>query len=800
MDGEPFAHYRILGKLGAGGMGEVYHARDERLDRDVAVKVLPSSSFDDPTARARLVREARAAAALNHPNICTIYEVGEADGQAYIAMELVAGQTLSAMLIGGALPAEHVVHYGRQLADALAHAHERGVVHRDLKSNNVIVTPDRRVKVLDFGLAKRAVDSDMTAAITQMHASLTQAGTAVGTLPYMSPEQLRGENVQISSDLWALGVMLYEMATGSRPFKGHTPFELSAAILSDAPVEIPAHIAHEVRTAIAGCLKREPSRRYARAVDVRSALGGASTDIVATQVAERVSSDVHPASSDSLVTVTVTRRRALWVGGAACVAAAAGLAWWRVSSGSTTVRTLAVLPLANTKGDPDLEYLCDGITESLIQQVSTLRSFRVWPLGVVLPFKEPSSDPQAAGRQLGVQTILAGTLERQVERLLISVRLIDVESGRLLWTNKYDREAATLLRVQDEIASAIMDDGLRVRLTNDEREQLVRHPTNNAEAYDLYLQARHSQRLATEEDYLYSRGLLEKAVLLDPKFALAHASLAGNYAMMLVDGLERPTDAWPLVNRYMRQALKIDPTLPEGYGIEHAQAFLFDWDWAGAEAVRRRLLAVPVGDFDPQFSRALSVELWALGRTKEALQLARRTRELDMRSPYLAVLEADYLVRDEQLDAAIALYEYAIRVDPANANALFGLAEARLRQRRFDDAIEARRQAHAVAGDDRLAPLFASAKGEAGYRQIDEAWVRLQLEMMKEREKTNYVSPLDFARAYAQLGQTELAFKYLEAAFVDRSPGLVFLKVDRAWDLVRADSRFAAAVRQVGLP
>ena len=257
MDRGRLAHYRIISRLGAGGMGEVYRARDEQLDRDVAVKVLPASSFDDPTARARLVREARAAAALNHPNICTVYEVGEADGQAYIAMELVEGQTLSAMLLAGALPAEHVVHYGRQLADALTHAHERGVIHRDLKSNNVIVTPDRRVKVLDFGLAKRAVDSDMTAAVTEMHASLTQAGTAVGTLPYMSPEQLRGENVQVSSDIWALGVVLYEMATGARPFTGNTPFELSAAILSDEPVQVPAHIRPELKTAIAGCLVKD---------------------------------------------------------------------------------------------------------------------------------------------------------------------------------------------------------------------------------------------------------------------------------------------------------------------------------------------------------------------------------------------------------------------------------------------------------------------------------------------------------------------------------------------------------------
>jgi TolB-like protein/tRNA A-37 threonylcarbamoyl transferase component Bud32 len=797
MDRGWLAHYRIISRLGAGGMGEVYRARDEQLDRDVAVKVLPATSFDDPTARARLVREARAAAALNHPNICAVYEVGEADGQAYIAMELVEGRTLSALLDTGPLLPEEVVHYGRQLADALTHAHERGVVHRDLKSHNVLVTDDRRVKVLDFGLAKRAVDSDMTA-VTQIHASLTQAGTAVGTLPYMSPEQLRGEQVGVPSDIWSLGVVIYEMATGTRPFTGNTPFELSAAILGDAPVEVPEHVPLNVRTAIAGCLVRDSKQRYGRASDVRTALGSDPTALPPTSLPPAPLA-TRP-ESDTVLTVTLTRRRALWMAIVPLAAAGAGLAWWRRFSTDAPVRTLAVLPLANTAADPDLEYLCDGITESLIQQVSRLRAFRVRPLAVVLPYKGPSADPVAAGRQLRVETVLAGTFERQVERLRISARLLEVADGRQLWAGTYDRDAARLLDVQDEIANAIMDTGLRVRLTSDERQQLVRHPTTDADAYDLYLQARYSQRLATEEDYLESRSLLEKAIVRDKQFALAYVALSGNYAMMAVDGLERPTDAWPQVNRYMRQALEIDPSLPEALVMEHARVFLFDWDWAAAESARRRFLAAPVGDFDPQFARALAVELWAMGRTNEALQLARRTRELDTRSPYLAVLEADYLLRSDQYDAAIALYEYAIGVDPENSNALFGLAEARMRQGRWDEAIEARRQAHAVAGDDRLAPLFANAKGAAGYRQIEEAWVRLQVDTLKEREKTRYVSPLDFARAYAQLAERELTFKYIEAAFVDRSPGLVFLKVDRAWDRVRDDPRFAAAIRQVGLP
>jgi serine/threonine-protein kinase len=788
--GARLAHYRIVGPLGAGGMGEVYRARDEQLDRDIAVKVLPLISFDDTAARARLVREARAAAALNHPNVCHVYEVGEAEGQAYIAMELVEGQTLSAKLSAGALPADLVLDYGRQLAAALAHAHDRGVVHRDLKSNNVIVTPEGHVKVLDFGLAKRLADADVAAAVTQVHASLTQPGVAVGTLPYMSPEQLRGESAKVSSDIWALGVVLYEMAAGRRPFRGQTPFELSAAILNDMPASLPPHLPRALRATIDRCLAKDPGERYAHASEVRAALEGAVP-------ARPAVSSAPPAA---VVTVTMSRRRAIWIGGASAAALAAGVAAWRLRPGAAGVQSLAVLPLANTTRDEDLEYLCDGIAESLIRQISRLPSFRVRPLTTVLPFKGESGDPLEAGRRLGVETILAGTLELRDARLQIAARLLDVATGRELWTATYDRDATDVLDVQDEIASAIVDDGLRVQLTNDQRQLLVQHPTTDGDAYDLYLQARYIQRRATEEDYLYSRELLQRALVRDPRFALAYAGLAGNYGMMVTDGLERPSDAWPQVGKYMRQALDLDPTLPEARVAEHARAFLFDWDWAGAAQARERFLAAPVGEFDPQYLRAMAMERWALGRPGEALQLARRTRELDRASPYLAILEADYLLRSDQFEAAVALYEFAIRGEPDNPNAHFGLSEALARLGRFDEAIEARRRAHAIAGDDALATVLASASGEQGYRRIEEAWVRLQLETLHARQPTGYVSPLDFARAHAQLGEADLAFKYLDAAFVDRSPGLVFLKVDTAWDRVRADPRFAAAVQRVGLP
>jgi serine/threonine-protein kinase len=377
---------------------------------------------------------------------------------------------------------------------------------------------------------------------------------------------------------------------------------------------------------------------------------------------------------------------------------------------------------------------------------------------------------------------------------------VDVASGRELWRNTYQREASELLQVQDALAAAIMDIGLRRRLSDEERRDVVRHPTKDGDAYDLFLQARYLQRRATEDDYLYSRELLERAIVRDPSFAQAYGALAGNYAMSVTDGYERPTDAWPQVSRNLRIALKLDPDLAEALSFAHAVAFLFDWDWAAAAAAREKLLQFPVGDFDPGVLRSLAIELWAIGRGEDALALARRTRELDRRSGYLAILEADYLLRTGRLDQAAQVYEHAARIERDNPNLYFGLGEARFRQGRFDEAIAARRMAHELAGDEKIKPVLAAARGESGYREIDRAWLRVQLDALKTRETTGYVSPLDFARVHAQLGETELAFKYLDAAFVDRSPGLVFLKVDPAWDSMRGNPRFADAVRRVGFP
>ena len=812
--GGRLARYRIIDRLGAGGMGEVYRARDEQLDRDVAIKVLPASSFEDPMARARMLQEARAAAALNHPYICTVYEVGEASGQTYIAMELVDGQTLGTLLEAGGLPAEQVVRYGTQLADAVAHAHERSVVHRDLKSANIIVRPDGRVKVLDFGLAKRLTSTDLTAAITRDVASLTQPGAVMGTVAYMAPEQLRGEPAQMPSDIWALGIVLHEMAAGKRPFDGQTGFELSAAILGEAPTPLPAGMGQSLRTVVGRCLEKDPARRFTgsevlRALEtledarpvVKTPIANWETPTLDTFPPGVVASPPTEASERVQPSGTgLSRRRAIWLGTATALGLVAAFVGWFVLSDTPEVRSLAVLPFENVLNDEETDYLSGGLAESLIRQVSRLPSVSVSPLSAVLNFKGQAVEPSEAGRQLGAEIVLASTFSLQEDLLVITSELVDVESGGQLWNQIYERDATELLDIQDAIARAILNDGLRVELSDEEQSDLVRNPTVDVEAYNSYLQARWLQRRATEDDYLEAIELLKGATIRDPEFARAFLMLAGTFEALVIDGYMQPNDGWPQANTYLRRAETIDPDMPDLDMIRHGQAFFNDWDFEGAERYREAGQNIPAGQFDPDGLRIFSLELLARGETGEALDLARQARALDPLSIGLAILQADYLVHNGQFDVAVEVYNQAIAAEPDNPDAFFGLAQAYVEQGLFKEASQARSRALALLGDPELAELFAAAEGEEGYRNADLADVQWQLDFMKSRVQYVYVSPLSFAGAYAQLGDTEQAFIYLEEAFDERSPGLVLMTFDAALDNIRDDPRFDDLLRRVGFP
>ncbi len=442
--GDRLGPYEIVAFIGAGGMGEVWRARDTRLEREVALKVLPASTLADPTARARLLREARMASQLNHPNVCTIHEVGESDGRAYIAMELVEGRSLASLLAGGGLPAEQVLKLGLQLADALAHAHERGVVHRDLKSGNVNVTLEGRVKVLDFGLAKRLASEDLAKATTLTQASLTEAGAIVGTLAYMAPEQLRGEGADARSDVWALGVVLYEMAAGRRPFRGDTSYELSSAILSQPPAPLPATVPGPLAAVIERCLGKAPAQRYQRGGEVRAALEAVA------------SGETLPPWPALRAWVVCHRGQTLLTCASALLAVLVGLDVGGVRSrvlggpgGAQAIR-MAVLPFANLSGDPQQDYLSDGLTQEMIAQLGRLHpeTLSVIARTSVMRYKKTETPIDQIGKELGVQYVLEGSAQKEGGRVRVSAELIQVKDQAQLWADTFERELSGALALR----------------------------------------------------------------------------------------------------------------------------------------------------------------------------------------------------------------------------------------------------------------------------------------------------------------------------------------------------------------
>ncbi len=653
-----------------------------------------------------------------------------------------------------------------------------------------MVTAEGLVKVLDFGIAKRgrgASHAPHGSGSLSAAALVTEAGAILGTVGYMSPEQASGLPAGPQSDQFALGAILYELLSGRRAFERGTKAETIAAIIGEQPAPLPAASGGGsvgLRDVVGCCLAKEPGGRYPETRDLALALRR-----------------IRDSSRASEPPAGLTRRHALWLGGAATMGVAAGIATWRLRPRDTGTPSLAVMPFANLTKDEDADYLSDGITEGLIHGLSQVPALTVMARSLVFNFKGKRIDPRAVGRQLGVDAILTGSLARRSGRLLVTAELVDVATGAQLWSATFDRAATDTLRVQNEIARAVIETGMRLRLGDRDRRRFARRPTDDVDAYELYLRAIHRFENGTEADYLVARDLLGQALARDPSFALAYAALATAYAVMAVDGFARPGDAWPESSRNVRQALDWEADLPDAHAAAASIAFFFDWDWARADREWNLALQARGGDVDPTFLMAYALQQWALGRLDAARDLAHRARMMDPLSPAFVAREADFLFQAGRLDDAAGLYGKAIRDAPDDPRAYFGLAETRYGQGRFDDAIDARRRAHLLAGDGALRDVLSVARGAEGYHQIERTAARLELESLDERSAGGgYVSPLDYARCSALLGDKSGALRRLDAAFADRSPGLVFLKVDRAWDAVRDDPAFSAAVRRVGFP
>jgi len=797
--GQTLGPYVVASTLGRGGMGEVYRARDTKLDRDVAIKVLPAVFGSDPERVVRFQREARTLAALNHPNIAAIYGLEERDGATALVLELVEGPTLADRIAQGPVPLDEALRIAAQIADALDAAHERGIIHRDLKPANVKLRRDGTVKVLDFGLAKRPTGADAREARVDLlsGSGLTGDGAILGTVGYMSPEQAAGRATVFASDQFSFGVILFELLTGQRPFARDTSVETLSAIIRDDPPPIGllnAAVPESLQRLVERCLSKQPDHRYSETRQMAMELRRVRED---REVLPR--REARPTvPTDQPPVVAPGRYWRLTAALLVVIAAAAGTTWW-LRPTNDGVRTLAVLPFVSGDADQDLDYLADGITESLIQRISRLASLSVIARSAVLNFKGKPIDPREVGRQLGADAILTGTISSRSGQLRITAELVEVTSGVRLWGNSYDRPAVQVVSVQEEIVNAIIREGVRLTMSDDERLAISRHPTEDTVAYDCYLRSRHLMFRGTEADVLKARELLITATTRDPRFAQAYKALAASYVSLALDGFERPTDAVPEANRNINKAFEIEPLLAEAHATAASVAFFFDWDWAKAEREWAFAESLPSGALPTQERVSHSMGRWVLAGPLEALQVVRRLRALDPLTVSYAVVEADYMFRAGQLEEAAALYQKTIEDDPT-PDALDGLAEVRRKQGRFDEALDARRRAHELAGDDWLLDAFTTARGEAGYRVIDRMAFEQELAELRAREKKAYVSPLDFARAHARLGNREEAFGYFDQAFADRAPGLVFLKVDPAWDLIRDDPRFAQAVRRVGLP
>ncbi|MCU0290604.1 MAG: tetratricopeptide repeat-containing serine/threonine-protein kinase [Thermoanaerobaculaceae bacterium] len=780
--GASLGPYEIVAFIGAGGMGEVWRARDTRLEREVALKVLPAASLGDEAARARLVREARVASKLNHPNVCTIHEVGEADGQTYIAMELVEGESLAARLGGRALPAEQVVRYGLQLADALAHAHERGVVHRDFKSGNVVITPEGRAKVLDFGLARQVSDAELAEASTMAQDTLTGPGKLTGTLAYMAPEQLRGQPADARSDIWALGVTLHEMATGTRPFQGTTGFELSSAILSQPPPPLPPTVPPALQAVIERCLDKEPGRRYQRGSEVRAAL-----EAVASGSGVLASSAIRPRAA---------RRRwqVLAVSAVALLVVVAGLEIAGVrgrllgSGARAEAASLAVLPLENLTGDPEQEYLADGIHDALITDLGKLGSFqRVIARSSVMRFRGTTAPPDEIARQLKVATLVTGAVRREADSVVVTAQLIDPASGAQLWSDTFRRSMRDVLTLQGEVVRAISR-AMDVPLSANERRRLGSSRPVNPAAYEAYLRGMYFVNKSTRADAEKGLTFLREAVEKDPADPLANAGLALGY-IEIAHGAEAREDSLLRGRAAARTALSLDGTLAEALAACGMAEGYFDWKWNdGLRSLDRAL------EVNPNLAIAYYHRSWyhaLFGRMKEAIEDHKRAQELDPLNPLHTAWLGELYRWEGRLDEAEAEARRAIEMDPRFPPSYFVLGLVYQDRGMYDQAIAAMQKA------EEASPPWHWAVGPTYVRAGRAEEARRLLAELNTKKPTPWGAFWRVAISSA-LGEHDEAFRWLEY-----EPHHIWIAWFRVLDwcpVPRTDPRFDAALRRMNLP
>ncbi len=812
-----FGHYEIIRQIGAGGMGEVYLARDKKLDRKVAVKILNEKFAKHESNLQRFVQEAKAASALNHPNILVIHEIGETENSNYIISEFIEGETLREHLQKSPLKISEILDIAIQIANALTSAHEAHIVHRDIKPENIIVRPDGFVKILDFGLAKLVEQKQDGLESSTVKQNQTARGVIMGTVNYMSPEQAKGEKIDERTDIFSFGAVIYEMIAGRTPFAGGSMSETFANLINSEPpplTRFASNTPDELNRIVTKTLRKKRDERYQTmkdlltdlkslrenlAFDERLEKSHSPSDKNVTALLQPLTGNGNPQTieRDRNFTSEIRKRKPLLMFGlAALIVAFIGFGYYfynfkKAVTDANVKKSLAVLPFVNAGNDPNAEYLSDGITESVINNLSQISSLRVMSRNSAFRFKNNQTDTKNIAAQLGVETLVTGDIKQLGDKLIINVHLINASDDSQIWGNQYVRTSSDVITAQTEIAQAVANN-LRVKLTNSEQQKIGKNYTENAEALQLYQRGRFHVFKLTPPEIHKGIAYFQQAIDLDPNYALAYAGLSDSYRSLALGSELKPVENLAKSKAAALKAVEIDDAISDGHAALGMTLFWGEWNWSEAEKQYKRALELNPNDVNAHIFYAHMLS--NMGRHAESLAEISRARELDPLFPFAGALEGQFLLHAGKIDEALERLKKTFELAPNFWMPHLFASSAYTEKGMYAEAVVEARKARELSAAQTISIAWESyALAKSG--KLDEAKAALN-ELLKLSE-TQDIPPYHFAQAYNGLGETDKTFEWLEKSYAEHDPKIAFLKVDPKWKNLRNDPRFIKLLRRM---
>ena len=812
MGGQTVSHYRVLSLIGAGGMGEVYLAEDTLLNRRVAIKFLCRTSVADPQAGKRLLREAQSAAKLDHPNICAIYEVAEEGGRCFIVMQYVEGETLASRIHHKPFELPTTLSLAAQIADALSEAHSRGIIHRDIKPQNIMVTARNHAKVMDFGLAKVIRERSLAESEALTESLLTEPGIVIGTVPYMSPEQVQGNVLDARSDIFSFGAVLYEMITGHKPFEERNAAALFSAILSREPMPLnryAVNVPPELERIVRKCLEKDSERRYQTIRDVAIDLENLRRELAGARVTAAHEQSATAGVSASVTDQNVKRTGKLTSPGALVFYSIAAvlvvtsvlyvlLFQGRAATGGPEIKSLAVLPLENLSGDPAQEYFADGMTDALIGELTKVRALRVTARTSTMRFKGTKRSLPEIARELGVDGVIEGTVQRRGDRVRVRTQLVHAATEQALWSRNWDNDLRDVLSLQSEIAHAIVNE-VRIKLTPGEQTRLSSERPVNPEAYQAYLKGRYftnqgiSNPSCREAEELYEQSFrfYEQAIKIDPTYAQAHLGLGVTYHW-LASCDESYRNLYHKARASVEQALALDETLAEAHGSLAFILWYFEWDWAGADREFKR--AMELGATSGIY-HGYGLYLSDTGRHTEAIEMMKRAVELDPLTIVTRANLGNVYLGSRQYDLAIVQFKYVLDLAPNDDSTRLALGTAYVYQRKNDEGLAEIRKV--VASPETESVEYSKSRLAWAYAASGNRGQALKLlDHLTAPAQQSPRLKVIIARTHAMLGGRDLAIEWLEKAYQVRANLLSFNSFPE-FDSLRSDPRYTELLRKI---